>query len=202
MKPFITMSIASIFFAILPIYSESSKCVFSYNPANTKLEWTAYKFTEKLGVKGTFDKITVAGNKESSSIQSTMEQAKFSIQSNDVNSGVPDRDGKIREYFFGSSLKAKTFEGSFDKVTGKNNGTAILNLQFNGKKKSIPVKYELNGNQLNLKGTLDVLDFGMSSGIQKLNEICLELHKGKDGISKLWSVVDFEIISIFDKNCK
>ena len=34
-------------------------CFYSYNAGSTVLEWTAFKFTEKTGVKGTFNKITI-----------------------------------------------------------------------------------------------------------------------------------------------
>jgi len=182
--------------------AEPRQCRYTYNSPSTKLEWTAYKFTEKVGVNGTFDKIIVTKDtKKANSIQIAMANARFSIPTAQVNSGVPDRDEKIRKYFFGSSPKAKVLEGFFKNITGTDSGKADLVLTFNGKTETIPVTYEIQKNLLSVAGSLDVARFGMLPGINKLNEVCRELHIGKDGVSKLWSEVDFKITSEFREDC-
>ncbi len=37
--------------------------------------------------------------------------------------------------------------------------------------------------------------------IASLNKVCEYLHKGEDGVSKLWSVVELNIEAILNKNC-
>ncbi|MCE9501370.1 MAG: hypothetical protein K8R21_12860 [Leptospira sp.] len=54
-----------LFFLFLTSEIFSESCDYSYNPSATSVQWTAYKFTEKTGVKGTFKKITVTGQKKS-----------------------------------------------------------------------------------------------------------------------------------------
>jgi hypothetical protein len=193
-----------ILFALTsPLLAKEKNCTYSYNPSLTKLEWTAYKFTEKTGVKGTFDTVTVLKDKKNAdSILATMKSAHVKISTDTTNSGVPDRDVKIKTYFFGTKKKSTQLHASFQNIKGTTTGTADMNLQWNGVKKLIPIEYTIEGNVLKAKGGLDTLDFAMGEGINKLNEICLDLHIGKDGVSKLWSVVDFTIESTFTETCK
>jgi ABC-type glycerol-3-phosphate transport system substrate-binding protein len=44
---------------------QEKNCFYSYNSGSTVLEWTAFKFTEKTGVNGTFNKITIEGMEKS-----------------------------------------------------------------------------------------------------------------------------------------
>lgn len=203
LSPLYIFAIFLVFFHS-SVYSNSKKCKFTYNPSDTKLEWTAYKFTEKSPVSGTFNEIRVTNHKKKSpSILSAMDKARFTISTQSIDSGVPDRDQKIRSYFFGSSGKAKILSGFFS-IPPKSNpekGKADLVLTFNGIRQTIPVDYSIQGNVLEVIGNLDVANFGMLPGIQKLNEVCHELHIGKDGVSKLWSEVSFRITSKFTEIC-
>jgi hypothetical protein len=189
-------------FSIQNLFSQTQNCKFEYDPSQTKLEWTAYKFTEKTGVKGTFDKITVTGTTKSESIQSSMATAKFTISPNDINSSVPDRDSKIKEFFFELPKNQKPIVGTLSDIKGNSNGTAFLILNLNGITKKIPLEYKIDGNTIVATGELDVVDFGLSKGLAKLNEVCLELHKGADGKSKLWPNVSLKIESKFKSSCK
>ncbi|MCC5815050.1 MAG: YceI family protein [Leptospira sp.] len=199
---YILLTIAlSIFVSNISIYAKD--CSYTYDAKKTQLEWTAYKFTEKTGVKGTFDQIIVQKDKKNaSSINSAMKDSTFRIASTHINSGVKDRDDKIRNYFFGNNKNTKYLIGSFPEIDDGTKGKAKMSLTFNGKTKLIPVKYEIIKNKVQVTGSLDVNDFEMAPGIAKLNEVCKELHIGKDGISKLWSEVDFVINSEFKMKCK
>jgi hypothetical protein len=194
--------ILSSIVGLTSLQAESKNCLYEYDPSTTKLDWTAYKFTEKTGVKGNFSKFVVTGAKKSDSITKSISQIKFQISKNDLTSFLPDRDAKIQTYFFGSSNKANDFTGRFENIIGDEKGNADLILSFNGFTKKIPISFTLEENSILATGELDVLDFGMGTGIQKLNEICYDLHKGTDGVSKLWSTVSFKISSNFKSNCK
>jgi hypothetical protein len=180
-----------------------SKCLYFYDGNATKLEWTAYKFTEKLGVSGTFDKVQVRGARRGEAPVSAVDKLQFSLQSKDINSNLPDRDEKIKKYFFGSSRGGAFLTGNVQSVTldpgGKGRGE--IQIRWNGKTKLIPVQVIQTGKNLQVTGSLDVGDFGMLSGINKLNEVCKDLHIGKDGVSKLWPTVDFKITSKFRSTC-
>jgi hypothetical protein len=198
---YILLSIAiAIFISNFSIYAKD--CYYTYDSKKTQLEWTAYKFTEKTGVKGTFERIIVQKDKKNSpSITTAMRESTFRISSTHINSGVNDRDDKIRKYFFGSNENTKYLVGSFPEIEEGSKGNAKMSLSFNGITKNIPISYEIIQNKLKVIGSLDVNDFGMAPGIEKLNEVCNVLHIGKDGVSKLWSEVDFVINSEFKMKC-
>jgi len=178
------------------------KCTYAYNPKQTSLEWTAFKFTEKTGVKGKFDSILVNKTKSGATVLESVKDLSFAIPISSINSNVPDRDEKIKKYFFGSVKNGKEFKGSFSEIKGINSGSAKLDLVFGGVKKSVPVQFAVKENTIEVTGSLDVLDFGLKSGLARLNEECRDLHKGADGTSKLWPNVDFKIVSTLDKVCK
>jgi hypothetical protein len=184
-----------------PLFAKE-QCIYSYDPAQTVLEWTAFKFTEKTGVKGKLDRISVKNTKKMNSVLDSLKDLTFSIQTDSVNSNNPDRDGKIKTYFFGSIKNAKDINGNFSKITGEKVGTAQLNLQFGKTKHAIPVTYEIIDDSIEMKGSLDVTDLALEKGLAKLNEVCTDLHKGSDGISKLWPTVDLRVSSKLSKVCK
>ncbi|MCG9875347.1 MAG: YceI family protein [Leptospiraceae bacterium] len=189
-------------FSIQSLLADSQNCKFEYDPSQTKLEWTAYKFTEKTGVKGTFDKVAVSGTIKSDSIQKSMASAKFTISPSDINSSVPDRDSKIKEFFFDLPKNQKPIVGTLSDIKGNSEGTAFLILNLNGISKKIPLAYKIDANTIIATGEMDLVDFGLSKGLAKLNEVCLELHKGADGKSKLWPNVSLKIESKFKSSCK
>ncbi len=200
MKNIIPFALLLSFFLLGNSISAEEKCEYDYDSGKTTLEWTAFKFTEKTGVKGSIQKVDVKKTKRSSSVIETLKNLNFVAFSDSVNSNHPDRDAKIKTYFFGS---VKEIKGHFTNiVVSPTGGTAVLKLELNKKKESIPVTYTISENTVILKGTLDVLKFGMGSGIQKLNEVCSDLHKGADGKSILWPTVDFQVTSTLLKECK
>lgn len=87
-------------------------CIYEYDPSQTSLEWTAFKFTEKTGVKGKFDSIKVVGKQKDKSKFGAVNSLQFQIDSSSVNSGVPDRDGKLK-ILFGSVKGNKNLRNLF-----------------------------------------------------------------------------------------
>ncbi|XDD54418.1 YceI family protein [Leptospira sp. WS4.C2] len=177
-------------------------CTYEYDPSQTSLEWTAFKFTEKTGVKGKFDSIKVAGKQKDKSKFGAVKSLQFQIDSSSVNSGVPDRDGKIKKFFFGSVKGNKKISGSFSDITAGETGTAKLNLRFGNSKTSVPVNFVWKDDIVEVTGSVDVLTLGLQSGLGKLNAECNDLHKGSDGVSKLWPTVDVKVVSTIKKICK
>ncbi|EMY71359.1 YceI family protein [Leptospira vanthielii] len=177
-------------------------CTYEYDPSQTSLEWTAFKFTEKTGVKGKFDSIKVVGKQKDKSKFGAVKSLQFQIDSSSVNSGVPDRDGKIKKFFFGSVKGNKKISGTFSEITAGETGTAKLNLRFGNSKTSVPVNFIWKDDLVEVTGTVDVVTLGLQTGLGKLNVECNDLHKGSDGVSKLWPTVDVKVVSTLKKNCK
>ncbi|MCT8333963.1 YceI family protein [Leptospira sp. 85282-16] len=177
-------------------------CTYEYDPSQTSLEWTAFKFTEKTGVKGKFDSIKVTGKQKDKSKFGAIKSIQFQIDTSSVNSGVPDRDGKIKKFFFGSVKGNGKFSGNFSDITSGESGTAKLNLRYGNSKTSIPVNFVWKEDLVELTGTVDATNLGLQTGLNKLNAECNDLHKGSDGVSKLWPTVDIKVVSTLKKVCK
>ena len=202
MNLFFKISIIFITLSLQSIYAEAGKCTYEYDPSQTKLEWTAFKFTEKTGVKGSFDTIVVTGTKSSDSILHSISGAKFSISPANINSNVPDRDAKIKEFFFNYPKNNKPITGTFIEIQGKDIGKATLVLNLNGITKRIPFDFKIDKDTIIASGEIDIIDFGLNQGLSKLNDVCTDLHKGSDGISKLWPNISLKIESKFKSSCK
>ncbi|MCW7457277.1 YceI family protein [Leptospira bandrabouensis] len=177
-------------------------CTYEYDPSQTSLEWTAFKFTEKTGVKGKFDSIKVTGQQKDKSKFGAVKSIQFQIDTSSVNSGVPDRDGKIKKFFFGSVKGNKKISGNFSEITPGESGTAKLNLRYGNSKTTIPVNFVWKEDLVELIGTVDAISLGLQTGLNKLNAECNDLHKGSDGVSKLWPTVDVKVVSTLKKVCK
>lgn len=153
--------------------------------AKHKVVWTAFKTPEKVGVKGSFDKVTLTyANPDAASITEALTGATFGIEANSVNSGDPGRDSKLSGYFF--EKMAGNIHGTFrefkeDKV--------LVVITMNGVEKAKEFAYEITGNTIVMKGSIDIIaDFNAEPAFQSLHEICKDLHEGKS-----WSDVEIEV---------
>jgi polyisoprenoid-binding protein YceI len=187
----------------LPVLSKSN-CEYSYEPSKTKMKWIAFKFTEKTGVEGSFLKINMIGQPKGDSIKNFSEKVKFSIETASVSTNNPERDAKIVKFFFSEMKKTNEISGYFTNttITG-NTGTSNLVLKMNDIEESVPMQLIVKNNkEIELKGQIDLNNWKVQSSIQKLNKECDELHKGKDGISKLWNDVDISLSTELKMVCK
>lgn len=178
-------------------------CVFSVDSSLTKVQFAAFKFTEKTRVEGKFDSIQIIGNPSASNLSELGRKVKFSIDINSLNTGNPDRDGKIKKFFFGEMKNTQALTGYFRNIKFANNsGQAELILKMNQRERSVPVSFTLSENDFNLKGKIDVLDWNAQKSLESLNRECNALHTGKDGVSKLWSEVEIFLTTQLKKSCK
>lgn len=147
-----------------------------YDIDKTTLTWTAFKTEKKVGVKGTFNDITLTDNT-------------FSINTESVDTGEPNiRDPKLVKFFF-QTLADSKITGSY----GTPKGDKIpMTIKMNGVEKSFDFNYEVNDTATVVTGTIDIVsDFGGSKALESINEACFELHEGKT-----WSDVDIQIVSL------
>ncbi|MEH0155860.1 YceI family protein [Limibacter armeniacum] len=184
--------------------TKTEKQVFTFDKANTSVLWTAFKFTEKAGVGGKFDEFEVTPKVTSAeSPMAIMNALTFSIPVSSVNSSNPDRDGKLREHFFGKMANTEAITGTIKAVEGDDKaGTATVTVKLNDVEKDLSMKYTVSEKEddapgtIRLTGTIDVAEFGATPALEALNGVCEDLHKGSDGKSVLWPTVDVVVKSV------
>lgn len=170
--------------------------MYSYNNETSILEWTAFKFTERKGVKGTFNDFTINGLKEAADSKELLESLSFSIPIASTETNDPGRNEKIIKYFF-NMIKTETLTGKLVKLN--DDKTADLEITMNGISKNVKGTYTLNDTQFGFTAMIDVLNWKGGEGIAALNAQCIENHTGPDGILKLWSEVDLSFTTTLNK---
>lgn len=150
-----------------------------------KLEWTAFKTPEKLGVPGTFTDIELSGAKDSGNIEEDIKDATFKIVTSTVDTKDPTRDGKLINGFF-ALMAGENITGKF--VDFKD-GKATVEITMNKVTKQKEFDYTIVGNTLNIKGSVDIIaDFDGTTAFNSIHELCKDLHAGKT-----WTDVDINV---------
>ncbi|GET45677.1 hypothetical protein RCZ01_09790 [Capnocytophaga felis] len=154
---------------------------------SVKVEWTAYKTTDKLPVKGTFNSVKLEKIGEGTSVEEILNEAEFSLNSLDLATGDISRDEKIKKSFFGLMNEAGTISG---KIYLKDNQW-FVKLKMNGiLVEEVPATVSYENRKLKLTAPINLKDFNALQVLEMLNSVCFDLHKGADGISKVWETVD------------
>jgi len=174
-------------------------CSYSYNKTQSTLEWTAFKFTEKSPVKGSFNSINIEGLQKSEDPKKMIESLQFSIATNSVETQNEERNAKIASLFF-KTIHTETITGKV-KSLGKD-GKAVIVITMNNLSKDVQGTYTLEDGKFSFHATIDVLKWNASEGIQTLNTACKDLHTGADGKSKLWSEVEIAFTTELMMECK
>ena len=158
----------------------------AFDTQNITINWTGYKKTEKTPVKGVFQVANVSNIKSSSNIVEALNGVEFEIPVSSIFSKNEDRDSKLQELFFGVMDNTLSLKGS---LTLEENGDGYIDLLMNGVQNKLAIKYQSFDDSLSLSGILDLIDWKAEEAVKSLNEACLDLHKGDDGLSKTWSEV-------------
>ena len=164
----------------LPVNSYSLKK--GSKPAFT---WTAFKFSNRMGVSGTFDSIQFKPSVKRGTVKDLFKNATFSIQTASINSNLDLRDKRIISYFF-SRIEATTISGTFLEVNATNGKLAIT---IGENSNTCNFNYCILENIFILNTSIDLTAWHAEAGIKSLNKICKIEHTGTDGISKLWNDV-------------
>jgi polyisoprenoid-binding protein YceI len=152
---------------------------------STKVNWVAYKTTDKVAVKGSFTQIELKNTHEGTTPEAILEGATFSIPVSSLFTNDDERDSKLRQFFFGALNDTEIIGGVINFVEGK----TILMISLNGVVKPIEVTSTFENNRFSLNGNINLEDFGAQQAIESINNVCADLHKGADGVSKTWSEV-------------
>ena len=155
-------------------------------PNSAKVEWTAYKTTDKIPVKGYFPYIALRGLRDGNTPEEVLAKAEFIISTESLSTGDPSRDAKIINSFFGLMKDSGSLTGRFIPAKDK----PRLRVKMNGFSVDVPAETNFENDLFRLTVRIRLSDFGALEMLAELNRTCLELHKGADGISKTWEEVD------------
>lgn len=169
----------------VPVTTEVEAGTLKIVSDSTKVSWTAYKTTEKIGVGGSFTEITLNDTKTGTSPEAILEGATFSIPVSSLFTDNDDRDSKLKEFFFGVLKNKELISGTLNFSEGK----CLLTIKLNDVEKQIPVTHEFIDNRFSINSTIDLVDFGAEGAVASINKACYDLHKGADGVSKTWNEV-------------
>jgi polyisoprenoid-binding protein YceI len=155
---------------------------------STKVNWTAFKTTEKVGVDASFQSIELKDTKTGETPEEVLEGATFTIPVSSIFTNNADRDAKILKFFFGTLKNTELLSGTINFREGK----CYMTLTMNDVTKQIVTEYTYENKLFTLASTLNLVEFGGEKAVAAINQACYELHKGKDGVSKTWELVDIK----------
>lgn len=177
-------------------------CLYTYNSDSSKVSWTAFKTTDHIGVGGRFDSVIVVMPDSMQSAKEALENVSFTIFSTSVFTNNSIRDNTLRKFFFSKLANDGNIEGSVKIVEGDNtSGGGTVELTINDVKRDIGFKYTIVDGVINLKTKITLNSFNGQDAVKSLNVKCDDLHKGADGISKLWPDVEIEVKAVLNKDC-
>lgn len=163
---------------------------FSVVAETITVNWTGYKTTSKIPVKGQFKTVEISNSNEAATAIEALNGTTFSLPVSSLASDDDDRDGKLKQLFFGVMDATLSLTGS---LRLEENGKGFVNLKMNNVSKEIPITYIVSGQLVELNGTLDIVnDFKAQSALESISKACFELHKGPDLVSKTWSDVGID----------
>ncbi|MDP6921652.1 MAG: YceI family protein [Lutibacter sp.] len=150
------------------------------------VNWTAYKTTEKIPVKGTFQQVLLPQARKGQTPAEALDGTQFTIPISSLFTGDTGRDTKIKDFFFGVMKQTTSLKGNIRII---NEASGTIDLTMNGLSNSFPFSYIVKENTLELKAQIDVEKWQALEALTSLNKVCELLHTGADGISKTWSEV-------------
>ena len=189
----------------------------SYHIKKADLEWTGFKTTDKVPVRGTFKKIDYEAGKASTPL-GVIKKAKFKISTSTVTSGDSLRDQRLAKKFFALmvgdisgevtgvtprfSLRGQPKDHLKDHPEDHSKGIIQLKLTMNGQSRPLKLRFQFKDPlSLRAQGKMNIFNFKGTKALNILSEECKNLHKGKDGISKTWSEVGLKVEIELEKTC-
>lgn len=168
------------------VEAEKAKIQFVVSEAGSSMEWTAYKTSDKVPVKGTFNEVKIVSSNPGDDAAGALSDLGFEIPVNSIFTNDSIRDGKLQKFFFEVMENSMTLKGKFN-VKTENSGN--LEISMNGLSKTLPFNYEVAQDTIHVNATMDLNDWGAQAALESLNEACKVLHTGSDGVSKTWNDV-------------
>ena len=192
MKIFLTLALLTL---SISSFAKPQICSFDYSKDGSTVGWTAFKTPKKLGVSAKFSDFAIKTT-NSKSINDLLLTASFVINTQAIDSGDKGRDLKIAQFFFKKMLKGVKITGKVLKTT---DNMVDVEMSMNGTTKvvSMTSAFDEPAGKLTLRGSIDVLEFGMKDNLTALTKACFEKHEGVT-----WPNVDLELVASIQKSCK
>lgn len=176
--------------------STTTESSYQLDAETTIVNWTGYKFTNKKGVKGQFQKVNITNNNKAATIQEALTGVEVSIPISSVFSNNGVRDAKLKSLFFGFMDNTELLSAKVLSITGDN---GIISFTMNNETHNLPFTLSNQGNTSYLKATIDINTWNAQKALTSLHKACELLHTGEDGISKTWNLVDIDVVLNFIK---
>lgn len=178
----------------------SGSCTYLVKKATPS--WTAYKYTKKAPVSGTFNIFKLSTAKPGKNLMEALKGLTINIDPKSVESKNAPRNVTIATKFFAIFLKPKAITGEIVAVKGDDKkGTIDIKVGMNGQEKTIQFAYTMEGDTLIAQKSIDMMTFGMKAALGSLHKSCKKLHTGKDGKSKTWTDVLLKVTATITKTC-
>ena len=159
---------------------------FQASEQGSSMEWTAYKTTDRVPVKGSFKDIRIVSSNSGEDAAGTLSDLGFEIPVNSIFTNDTIRDGKLKKFFFAVMENSMTLKGKFNVET---ESSGKLEISMNGLSKTLPFNYQVEQDTIHVSATMDLNEWGAQAALESLNEACKVLHTGPDGVSKTWNDV-------------
>lgn len=175
----------------------------TYTIKEAKPEWTAYKYTEKAAVGGTFTKFTLSEAKSAPSFVGAMNELSIEIDASSVESNNPARNKTIAEKYFSLFAPQSVIKGNVLNAKGnEKKGTIAINIDMNGVQKPYSFSYEEKDGVIIASSVMDMMDFQLQKPFDSIHTACKTLHTGKDGVAKTWTEVALRVVVQYEKVCQ
>jgi len=205
MKKTLNIAFVSIFVFMLISCGKDKKTVekepeaksYSIDAEHSTVQWTAYKTTDKLPVKGTFKEIEILKMNDGATPSSALDGLDFEIPVASIFSKDTIRDAKLNKFFFAVMENTLTLKGLFT-VENENKGNLVLTM--NGLTKNLPFTYTMSQDTILVNAKMDLNAWEAQDAVASLHEACLALHTGPDGVSKTWDEVGISAKILTVKN--
>ncbi|PCI34629.1 MAG: hypothetical protein COB60_06110 [Flavobacteriaceae bacterium] len=169
---------------------EKETVMYVVNEKTTSINWTAYKTSEKLPVKGEFRVVEFSKSNPATNLKEALNNLEFSIPVSSLFSDNEERDEKLKKSFFGSMMETSAIKG---KILMETETSGKVALTLNGVTHELPITYFLDGQMATMEATMDLDNWQAQAAIAALNVVCKELHTGPDGVTKTWSEVKINV---------
>jgi len=163
---------------------------FSIDTETSTINWTAFKTTDKVPVKGVFATFNIENPTKGADPEAALNGLKFRIPINSLQTKDTIRDGKLKKFFFGTMDNTAQITGTLH-LTDDTSGVADITM--NGISHLLPITYVIKDRKVNIEAIMNLDNWKAQAAVTALNLACKELHTGPDGISKTWSEVNIEI---------
>lgn len=159
--------------------------VFSHaltlDESSLKVEFEGYKTPDFIATKGAFSNVKYTFNKDTSSLSSTLKNAKAVLNPNDLLMDTDEITNNIKNVFFKALNKGKSFEVAVINVAeGKDKGVISTIVKIGNEKANLALTYTIQNDDFNATGELDLSSFKNSS--KALSELS-KVAAGHAGIS-------------------